>query len=145
MTMMRTKINQKGFSLLELLIAIVILTTGLLAVATMQATAIGANGIANRNATITSLAQEVYEDIMSWSNGNPDPRLTVDTVNAIYDLDPLTAGSAFTVPSVGAFNARYSITTGAPVAGMATIVVTVTGGNRSVTLTGYRMNVPWGT
>lgn len=143
MNMMKTIRNQKGFSLLELLVAIVLLTIGLLAVASMQATAINANAMANQNTVIASLTQQAYEDIISWApiDGTPDSRLTADVANVSYNLDPIGAGPDVTIPSVGTFTARYSVTTGVPAAGMAQIVVTVTGAGKTVTLTGYKMIV----
>jgi len=57
--------NDQGFTLLELLIAIAILSIGLLAVASMQATAIKANTIADVNTMATTVAQQVMEDLMS--------------------------------------------------------------------------------
>ena len=46
--MKRTSGNQQGFTLLEMLVALMIMTIGLLAVATMQAVALNANSVANR-------------------------------------------------------------------------------------------------
>ena len=144
MSVVRTAMNEKGFSLLELLIAIMLLTTGLLAVASMQETALGANGIANKNTLLASLAQGVQEDIMSWQE--TDTRLQANVANAAYDLDPATAGTTYVSPgTIGTFTATYSITAnafinGATIANVAQIDVTVTDAksNRSISLTSYK-------
>ena len=144
MQRVQTKVNQKGFTLLELLIAISLLAIGLLAVATMQTTAINANVIANKNTSVASLAQEVMEDILSW---NPDPTIepsfSASSANVTYDLDPNTAGNSISLSSAGTYSAQYSITrdpviSGATVTQFVQIDVTVTGGNKTLNLTSYK-------
>lgn len=126
--------DQKGFTLLELLVAVTLLAIGLLAVASMQATAINGNAIANRNTVISSLAQEVMEDIVSWKSSPPpaDARLLTTVSNANYPLrNPTIAGA-------GTFSAVYSVTPNNPVTQVSKIDVTVTGANKTVTLTCYK-------
>ena len=53
--------NHKGFSLIELLIALTLLAVGMMAVASMQTVAIGSNDIANKNSELAALAQQVME------------------------------------------------------------------------------------
>jgi len=135
---MRTAYLQNGFSLLELLIAVSLLSIGLFAVVSMQATAIGSNGIANQHTSLASLAQEVMEDILSWKGD--DSRLSVAASNSAYDLDPGAAGPSLTIPGSGTYNATYSITpdapvNGNPIPGLTRIEVTVKGGNNGKSLT----------
>ncbi|MEJ2200711.1 MAG: prepilin-type N-terminal cleavage/methylation domain-containing protein [Desulfuromonadaceae bacterium] len=70
------KLNSKGFSLIELLVAVTILAIGLLAVAGLQATAIQGNTHGNTISQATTLAEDqletirnmAYDDIVFASN-----------------------------------------------------------------------------
>lgn len=57
--------NQKGFTLLEILLAITIFAIGLLAVAAMQVSAIRGNKLGNEWSQATALAQQQLEDLKS--------------------------------------------------------------------------------
>lgn len=116
--------NQRGFTLLELLVAVSLLAIGLLAAAGMQGVALNANSIANRMTFAASLAQQVAEDLMAR------PRtFTRLTTNATwdYDLDPLAPGNSKTIPSAGTYEASYVTTTNTGgVAGVTRIDITIT-------------------
>lgn len=58
-----TCINNKGFSLIELLVAVTILAIGLLALAGLQITAIQGNSFANTVSQATALAEDRIEEI----------------------------------------------------------------------------------
>lgn len=133
--------NEKGFSLVELLVAITILAIGLLAVAGMQTTAINSNAWANRLSTATSLAQEVMEDILAKDAG--DAIFSASSGATAYDLDPNTAGiNPISISGAGTFSATRAITININgIAGLVQIDVSVTGGNRTVTLTGYKRTI----
>jgi type IV pilus assembly protein PilV len=139
MKMIMTKNKgQRGFSLLEVLIAVSILAIGLLAAASMQTTAINSNGIANRISVTSALAQEVMEDIMAWSAS--DAHFATSSSGSTYDLDLNTAATSIQIPTAGTFNATYSIIVNTPATNTATIVVTVTNveTNRQVILTCFK-------
>jgi type IV pilus assembly protein PilV len=73
--------NQKGFTIIEALIAITLLAVGILAAATMQISAITGNSHANRVTEATVLATDLLEELMAapWD----DPALAEDPA-----LDP---------------------------------------------------------
>lgn len=135
--------TQHGFTMVEMLIAILLMSVGLLAVLTMQDVALNANSISNRLTVATSLAQETLEDILSW---DPDAHadLKASTANAVYDLDPNTSATSIAVPGAGSYSARYTTTVG-PASGIpdgiTRVVVTVTGGGRSITVSGFKRTV----
>lgn len=134
--------NEKGFSLVELLIAVFLLTVGLLTVAAMQTTAINYNSWANRLTTATALAQEVMEDLLA--RDSTDAVFQTDSGGEIlYDFDKITAGTqnSITITGAGDFTATYAIDADSPAVGVATITVTVTGGNRTITLLSYKRAV----
>ncbi|MGH7273948.1 MAG: type IV pilus modification PilV family protein [Nitrospiria bacterium] len=117
----------KGFTLLELLIAIVILAIGLLAVASMQVNAMRSNSLAERVTVITAVAQGAMEDLMARA-----------------DSDPIFDAAAFNVPydtrivQGVTYNSAYTVTPNTPVTNVAQVVMTVTGGGRTMTLTSYK-------
>jgi type IV pilus assembly protein PilV len=91
--------NEKGFTLIEVLIAISILAIGLLAVASMQGSASKNNVLAGSRTEATTLAAEQMETLLSlaWddallSDADGDDAAGLD--NAGFDNDPSTQGDA---------------------------------------------------
>lgn len=129
--------SERGFSLVELLIAITILAIGLLAVAGMQSTAINSNAWANRLSTATSLAQEVMEDLLA--KDATDVIFSATTGATAYDLNvPDATTMNITISGAGTFSATRAITINTPVTGTVRIDVSVTDGTRTVTLRSYK-------
>jgi type IV pilus assembly protein PilV len=131
--------NQRGFSLIELLISITLLAIGMLALASMQTTAINANGIAKKNSDLTQLAQVALEDILSW-NGN-DVRLQNATpAPEEIDLDPAGPSKTITLDGGKTYKAVYSLTPDGPAPMITRIDVTVTdlGLDKSLTVTSFK-------
>jgi prepilin-type N-terminal cleavage/methylation domain-containing protein len=69
--MQTTKNSQSGFSLVELLVAVVILAVGLLGLSELQFTAMRANTKSQGILVATSLAQEVIEQVTARSGSDP--------------------------------------------------------------------------
>jgi prepilin-type N-terminal cleavage/methylation domain-containing protein len=59
----REKSSQRGFSLVEVLVAILLLTVGILALAKMQTGAVASNAIGNQLTQATFLAQDKLEEL----------------------------------------------------------------------------------
>jgi prepilin-type N-terminal cleavage/methylation domain-containing protein len=130
--------SERGFTLLELLLAVFILTVGLLAVVSLETTAINSNSLANKLSVATSLSQAVMEDLLSKDIS--DPVLNTPVTNAIYyglDQNNLTASNLI-VRSAGTYTATYSAQPNTPVLFVTRLDVTVVGGGRTVTLTGFK-------
>lgn len=87
------KSNEKGFSLIEILIAITIFAIGILAVGKMQITAIKGNSFANDLTNATILAQDrmekliglSYDDTDSLDDTDTDDEAGLDDTNAAAD------------------------------------------------------------
>lgn len=70
--------NPRGFTLLEILVALVILTLGLLGVAGLMAGIMQGNSFSNKVTTATTLAQDKLEDIRKLGfRGTPATDTTV--------------------------------------------------------------------
>jgi type IV pilus assembly protein PilV len=108
---MRTKLEtEKGFTIIEVLIAISVLTIGILAVSTMQVSAIRGNAFASRQTEGTTLALDRMEKIMSLSYENTD----------------LAAGN-HTVPSPpSGYTVVWNVSDDSPLNNAKRIIVTVT-------------------
>jgi type IV pilus assembly protein PilV len=133
--------TSKGFTLVELLIAMTLLSIGILAMVQMQVVAIQSNSIANKLTVASSLAEEVMDDIQSWDINNPPVTgvFTSPTTTAAYDrLGFNNAAKSVIVQSAGTFKANYSVILVQPDLTTAFISVTVTGGGRTVTLTSIK-------
>ncbi len=64
--------REQGFTLIEVLVAVVILTVGLLAVGTMQISAIRGNFMSGNTSTALSLASEKMEDLLNNDYSHAD-------------------------------------------------------------------------
>ena len=73
--------DKRGFTLIETLIAMAIFSIGILAVGSMQISAINNNASARMRTEATILASETVEKLMSLENYN-DPLLGTDTQSA---------------------------------------------------------------
>lgn len=127
--------NQKGFTLLELLVAMTILTIGLLGLASMMTSGIGSDRFAHTVAVEGSIGSLVMEELTS--RDGDDAIFDATVTNVTYDLDP---GSAATTRVVNGrtYSATYSVTPNTPVTGVAAVSVSVTSGGRTVTLNAFK-------
>ena len=111
--------NQKGFTLLELLIAVSFLAIALLAVAGLQTTAIHSNSIANKLSAATSIAQQIMEDIAARPMDDPLLNSTNTNINYNFNLNPMTTPVfSIAVPNAGTYSATYSTAINNPTSGV---------------------------
>lgn len=111
------KTAQSGFSLIELLIAVVILAVGLLGLAELQITAMKANGQSETLIAANSLAQRAIEDILHWSEN--DSRITTTDTDLEWGLN-------IELPGAGAYDVTYDVNVDyLGVTGVTQVIVTV--------------------
>ena len=120
------KVGDNGFTLIEVLIAIVILSVGLLGMASLTVGIIKGNKFSNNLSTATTLAQDKMEDIRRL--GYSGPPTTETPVTEAYGT--ITDASGTILPEYAAYERvtvadMYTTGTAWPPAGMKAVTVTV--------------------
>jgi len=132
------KTDQKGFTLLELLVAMSILTVGLLGLASMMTSGIGSGRFAHTVAVEGSVGSLAVEELTS--RDGDDPVFASTVAGATYDLDPDSAATTRVVNG-RTYSATYSVTPNSPVTGVAAVSVSITSGGRTVTLNAFKSTI----
>lgn len=137
--------NDKGFTLIEALVAVAILSIGILAVAGMQTTAMSTNLAAMNSTKAVNLAEEMVDRIRLNAGNTPNIYNGIDTANGCSGIDTRWAFGDCSqwntkLQNSGLVSPRgqVSVSTDSPIPFTATISVTVTWGagiTRSVTFT----------
>jgi prepilin-type N-terminal cleavage/methylation domain-containing protein len=136
-TIMRLNMkNQHGFSIIELLVAITILSFALLALAEMQSLAMKKTSISQKISVANSVAQVVMDDILSYDISNPKLNSS-QTYNYVFDTT--TNATTVSVAGAGIMSATVTTTVNTPTSGITWIIVTVTGtGIQPVTISSFK-------
>lgn len=104
----------RGFTLIEVLVAITIFAIGLLALAGMQLTALNGGATSHRVTAAVGLADGIVQNLLARDAGDP-----------LFD-SAVSAGTAWPdALAVEGFSATYAIAVDTPVNGVAQITVTV--------------------
>lgn len=158
--------SRAGFTLIEVLIALTILSIGLLGVAIMQVTSISGNTFSREMNVATGLAQDMLEKLrtLTYTDTTTDPALTAGAAHPVAadvnrDLDgdalpPFLAvalGNANVIDERGLtlgptlYTRTWSVTDNTPASDMKSIAATVSwtergtvSTTRSVTITGVK-------
>lgn len=132
--MNRVGCNQKGFTLLELLVALTIFAIGMLGVAGMQVTGLRENATSHGRTTAAALATGILEELRTWPLA--DARLAGDSTGNAWVF---SGQSSIEVTGAGTFQATYDVDTDYNgVTNVKRIQVTVTGPGSPVTLVTFR-------
>ncbi|RKX24146.1 MAG: hypothetical protein DRP47_11805 [Candidatus Zixiibacteriota bacterium] len=133
--------NSKGFTLIEILIALTIFSVGLLAIAGLQVSAIRYNSGSNLRTSTTALAQGIMEQVMALESDDPLLRVSGTNTANIDPNDYDGDGDATTLrlPGAGSFTANWVVTKDIPVSRVSRITVNVLAASgRSMTLTSFK-------
>jgi type IV pilus modification protein PilV len=157
--MQRKASRQDGFTLIETMVSIAVLTIGLMSVAALMSQTVNTTTHSRYMSTASMLASEKLEDLSRFPSTNP--ALTAGSYNDVVQISSeqgtinettstggvttlytQTPGGNITVTPGGAlpaatsdtltFNRQWTIVAGAPVAGVNTITVLVTLANSSL-------------
>jgi len=127
--------DERGFTLVEVLVALTIFAVGLLGVVGMQITGMRGNTSAHLATATSTVAQSVLEEILA--KPGDDPIFAAGTF--AWDFDPVQSGvNSYQNPGMGTYDATYTVALNDPVAKVARVVVNVTGQNRQASLTGFK-------
>jgi type IV pilus assembly protein PilV len=124
--------KDQGFTLIEVLIAITIFAVGLLAVATMQISAINVNSTAGQITTRMTWAQDKLEELMALPYSDP---WLQDLGNPPSGMD--SAGNVHQEISDG-YTISWAVTDNNPVPDTKLITVSVTGRGKTSQLTSMK-------
>ncbi len=88
--------NNKGFSLIEILVAMVILSIGLLGTAALTTSIIRGNQVSNRISTATTCAQDKMEEIrrLGYSNAVSETRAFLSSPYDQYEREVTVVGGS---------------------------------------------------
>lgn len=109
--MRRLRNNNSGFTLMEVLVAMLILSVGLLGMAALITGIISSNKLSNRISTATVLAQDKMEEIRGVGYAGADAEAGTEGYNII--------------PNYPLYKRTTAVAAGNPAAGMKKITVTV--------------------
>ena len=115
--------NQKGFTLLELLIALVILAIGLLGLAGLQVAAIKGNVSGFKISTASAVAQQRIEELKAMDSTSATLSAGVHPDNCPPPVPPATTNDCI-IQGI-TYSRSYTIQDDTPVTGTSTITFTV--------------------
>jgi prepilin-type N-terminal cleavage/methylation domain-containing protein len=130
MKMNLNQITEKGFTLVEVLIALAILSIGLLMAANLQITAISGNKGSSQMSVGTLLGQKAMEQLLTY-NAATDPSLTAGTHTATTEAANHLTLIPDTTFNGTVFTRNYTVSTNNPIAGVRTISLNVQWTNQS--------------
>ena len=111
--------REDGFSLVEVVIASLIVAVGLLAIGLAQLSSMRMTSRSKQMSQAIYLAQEQIETFQAMPASDP----TFSTAGEVIDPNTITLGSAG--DEISTFRRRYTITPNQPSAGLTTVTVTV--------------------
>lgn len=126
--------SQAGFTLVELLVAVVILSVGLLGLAQLQVSAIRTNAQSASSTAATALAQRIVEEVAAMSSEDP-----------MFDGPGggTWPGSPISVAGAGTYNITYNVAqvtaAGTPVTNVFQVSITVTSSTDVMHVLGNRV------
>jgi len=119
--------NRQGFSLVEVMVAMLIMTIGVSGSLTMIIASMKANTRANLLTTKTALAQQMVEDLLSMNSSDVTTVCPTALTNYNLNMTGTVSGAAnyLTISGSGTYNAKCSSTQLATLLQVTLVVSTV--------------------
>jgi type IV pilus modification protein PilV len=111
--------NERGFTLLEALVATLVLTVGLLAMAELLAVSLRMHQLGRNSTTATRLAQDKFEELMKM-NFNTSPAIQVNGTDTLAS----NVTNYFDAPANSGYTRRWQVSAG-PTVRLRTVTVRV--------------------
>lgn len=149
---MKKRLNNEGFSLVEVMISIVLLSVGLLAVAGMQTTAMSSNVVSRDVTMAVQMAEEIVDRIRLNGGNSPEIYNSIDTSGSCSTFPEPAKGDCTQwqarLKGTNLFNIKGTVDVDAetPIGNSAKISVSVTwgaGGDKKIDFT--TIMETWGT
>ncbi|NLC72058.1 MAG: prepilin-type N-terminal cleavage/methylation domain-containing protein [Desulfuromonadaceae bacterium] len=112
--------DEAGFTLIEVLIALVIFAVGILGVALMQMTAIRGNSTANQVSEATVFATDQLERLLSWKYDDDKLNPANNSIDYVWDGENRTADGK-RVHESGHYTAYWEVEADSPAVNSKTI------------------------
>lgn len=144
--MCTTKRRLRGFTLIELIIFIVVVSVGLAGILVVSTTAVKSSADPMVRKQAMALADSILEEILQKEYSDPDGTSGETTRETMDDVDDYNGQTKPLFTDWPASLSTYTVTIGvgaaAAVGGidMKRVTVTVSGGGNDMAVTGYRAN-----
>lgn len=145
--MCMTKPRQRGFTLIELIIFIVVVSAGLAGILSVMNTVVKSSADPMVRKQAMALADSILEEIVLKAYADPDGTNAGETGRSNWDnVDDYHAKTNADFPDLPAELASYAIgievADGSPTLGAPArrVTVTITHGSEAISMTGYRAN-----
>jgi MSHA pilin protein MshD len=140
----RTTQRQRGFTLIELIVFIVVVSVGLAGILVVMNTSVKSSADPMVRKQAIALAESIQEEVLQKAYADPDGSNAGETGRDNWDNVDDYGGktqTAFSLPpALSAYTIAINVTDGTAALGIAArkIVVKVSKGNEAISLTGYR-------
>lgn len=144
-------LNNRGFTLVEVLVSITILSVGMLGVASMQLTALTSNAKSRDDTIVVQLVEEMVERVRVNGANSPEVYHGINTANTCPTADPAKGDcdqwkQRMADTKLPGLTGTVSVVAESPIEKTATITVTVSWGTGTTkTLQFATIMETWGT
>jgi len=143
-----TNARQKGFTLIELIIFIVVVGAGLAGILSVSTNVVKSSGDPMVRKQAIAMADSILEEILQKEYADPDGAQGGETTRATMDDVDDYNGKTKTIftdwpTALSGYTVAISVagtTLGTPAVAAKKVTVTVSGGDNDITLIGYRSN-----
>lgn len=138
--------RHSGFTLIELIIFIVVVSAGLAGILSVMNTTVKSSADPMVRKQAIALAESVLEEVLQKAFADPDGTNADETGRTnwdnVDDYDGKTEADLALPAAVSAYSVRIAVSDGSAALGIAAkkVTVTVSRGIESITLAGYRTN-----